>query len=83
MAETVAKRLAGRDVTALCSSPLERAQETAAPLAATFDLDVAHDERLIEAANLFEGHPFGVGDGSLRSPRHWPLPLEPVPSLLG
>ena len=35
MAETVAKSVAGRDVTALFSSPLERAQETAAPFAAT------------------------------------------------
>ena len=46
MAETVAKAVAGRDVTALFCSPLERAQETAAPLAATFHLDVTIDDRL-------------------------------------
>ena len=33
MAERVAEHLAGRDVTAVVASPLERAQETAAPIA--------------------------------------------------
>ncbi|MFI6816848.1 histidine phosphatase family protein [Nonomuraea sp. NPDC050328] len=55
MAETVAKAVAGRDIVALYSSPLERAQETAAPLAATLGLDVELDERLLEAANFLEG----------------------------
>ena len=41
MAETVAKAVAGRDIVALYSSPLERAQETAAPVAATLGLDVS------------------------------------------
>ncbi|MEU0518866.1 histidine phosphatase family protein [Streptosporangium sp. NPDC006007] len=71
MAETVAKSIAGRDVTALLSSPLERAQETAAPLAATFGLKVALDDRLIEAENIFEGVVVGRGDGVFRSPRHY------------
>ena len=53
------------------SSPLERAQETAAPAAAMLGLEVATDDRLIEAANVFEGKTFGVGDGSLRRPKHW------------
>jgi broad specificity phosphatase PhoE len=71
MAKAAARALAGRDVTALYSSPLERARETAEPLAETFDLPVTIDERLIEGANRFEGMTFGVGDGSLRRPRHW------------
>ena len=71
MAETVAKSIAGRDVTALFSSPLERARETAAPLAATFGLEVALDDRLIEAENIFEGVVVGRGDGVFRSPRHY------------
>lgn len=71
MAELVAKALAHRDIAAVYSSPMERAQETAAPLAETFDLDVKVDERLIEAANVFEGKSIGVGDGVLRSPRHY------------
>jgi len=71
MAERVAESLAGRDITAVVASPLERALETAAPIAAAFDCDVDTDPRLIEAANHFEGKTFGVGDGSLRRPEHW------------
>ena len=68
MADVVAKSLADRDITYVVSSPLERAQETAAPIAAAHGLDVATDDRLIEAANHFQGLKFGVGDGSLRHP---------------
>jgi broad specificity phosphatase PhoE len=71
MAKAAADFLAGRDVTVLRSSPLERALETAEPLAAQFGLEVVVDERLIEPRNHFEGMRFGVGDGSLRQPRHW------------
>ena len=70
-AKAVADFLAGRDVTVLRSSPLERALETAEPLSAEFGLAVVVDERLIEPWNHFEGMTFGVGDGSLRRPRHW------------
>src|SRR5665809_35607 len=42
MAERAAGHLAGHDVTHLVASPLERAQETAAPLAATFGLSLIH-----------------------------------------
>jgi broad specificity phosphatase PhoE len=55
----------------LRSSPLERALETAEPLSAEFGLPVVVDDRLIEPWNHFEGMTFGVGDGSLRQPRHW------------
>lgn len=71
MAELAAKALAHRDIVAVYSSPLERARETAAPVAETFGLDVKVDERLIEAANVFEGKTVGVGDGVLRSPRYY------------
>lgn len=71
MAETVARALAGRDVVLVRSSPLERATETAQPIAAEFGLDVDTDERLIEPWNGFEGLTFGVGDGSLFRPAHW------------
>lgn len=60
-----------RDVVHVVASPLQRAQETAAPIAAAFGVPVATDARLIEAANHFEGLTFGVGDGSLRRPAHW------------
>ena len=70
-AKAAARHLAGRDVTALLASPLERAQETAEALSEQFGLPVGVDDRLIEAANKFEGLTFGVGDGSLFRPGHW------------
>ncbi len=71
MAKAAADFLAGRDVTVLKSSPLERALETAEPIAAEFGLPVLIDDRLIEPWNHFEGLRFGVGDGALRQPRYW------------
>ena len=77
MAERVAAVLSGadgssrRDVVHVVASPLQRAQETAAPIAAAFGLEVAEDPRVVEAENHFEGLTFGVGDGSLRRPTHW------------
>jgi broad specificity phosphatase PhoE len=71
MAERVAKHLADADIVQLVSSPLERAQETAAPAAKLLGLPVTLDERLIEAGNLFEGKTFGVGDGALYKPSVW------------
>ncbi|MEV6108156.1 histidine phosphatase family protein [Streptomyces sp. NPDC051940] len=71
MADRVADHLEGRDISYVVSSPLERAQETAAPVAKSHGLDIATDERLIEAGNVFEGKTFGVGDGALRKPGNW------------
>ena len=73
MAERLADHFAagGHDVVHLVASPLQRAQETAAPIGARLGLTVESDPRLVEAANHFEGMTFGVGDGSLRKPRHW------------
>lgn len=66
-----------RDITTVIASPLLRAQETATPSAQAFGLELGTDERLIEAANYFEGKTFGVGDGSLRHPQHWPHLINP------
>lgn len=71
MAERIAQTMVGRDVTHLVSSPLERARETIAPTAAALGITPAVDDRLIEAANVFEGQRFGVGDGALRQPSAW------------
>ena len=71
MAQTVAAAVAGRDVRVVIASPLERAVQTAEPIAAEFGLDVQVDDRLIESANHFEGLTFGVGDGALRRPANW------------
>lgn len=76
-AKLVAEFLSGHDVARVISSPLQRAQETARPLGAMFQVDVATDDRLIEADNRFEGLKVSVGDGALRSPRHWPKLWNP------
>ena len=71
MAEAVAADLGTRDVAAVVSSPLERAQQTARPLATLLGVDVRTDERLVESSNVFEGLTVGGGDGALRRPRYW------------
>jgi len=71
MAATVANWLAKNEIVHLVASPLERAQQTAAPLAAILEVPVHTDDRVIEADNLFEGKTFGVGDGALRRPQNW------------
>lgn len=76
-AKMVAEFLTGRGITHLIASPLQRAQETAAPISSTLGLEVATDDRLIEAANRFEGMQVAVGDGALRSPWHWPKLWNP------
>jgi broad specificity phosphatase PhoE len=76
MAKAAANYFAGRDITTVVSSPMERAQQTAAPLAEAFGLDVVLDDRLIEAANSFEGEKFAVK--RLRDPRLWPRMRNPV-----
>jgi len=71
MAQTLGDWSRTIDLGALHVSPLQRAQETAAPIAAAHKIAITTDERLIEAANIFEGKPFGVGDGVLKHPSSW------------
>jgi broad specificity phosphatase PhoE len=68
-AEALAEALAGNDVALVVASPLQRAQETAAPIAARHGLEVATDPDLTEAANFFAGK--NMGSGALRDPRVW------------
>jgi len=77
MAETVGAHLRGHDVSVVVASSLDRAQETATPIAAAHALSITTDDRVIEAGNYFEGKTFGVGDGSLRNPRHWSKLVNP------
>ena len=77
MAHDAAEALRGRDVTVVIASPLQRAQETAAPIAEAFGLPIGCDERLIESGNYFEGKTVGVGDGAFRRPQHWPQLRNP------
>jgi broad specificity phosphatase PhoE len=78
MADLVARFLADHDVVRVVASPLERAQETAVPIAEAHALPVETDDRLIEADNYFEGKTFGVGDGALSKPSVWPRLLNPL-----
>ena len=71
MAETLGEWSISINLGALHVSPLQRAQETAAPIAKAHSISIHTDERLIEAANVFEGKPFGIGDGVLRHPSAW------------
>ncbi len=79
MAERIATGFAAReaDLVHLAASPLQRAQETAAPLAAAFGLEVETDGRLIEAVNHFEGSAVGKDPTVLLDPRHWPKLVNP------
>jgi len=70
-AQAAADWLAGRDVRHLVSSPLERARQTAAPLAAATGLDVAIDERLVEADNHLQGRPVAGGKGLFTDASNW------------
>ncbi len=79
MAAVVADDLVARgaDVVEVVASPLERAQETAAPVAAAFGLATGTDDRLIEAANSFEGDHVVGARARLWSPRLWPRYRNP------
>lgn len=73
MAQAAADHLADRDIRYVVSSPLERAQQTAAPIARAHGLDVATDDKLIESSNRFEG---------LRIQRRTLLRLASLPAIL-
>jgi len=70
-AKLAAEFLASRPVGYLVSSPLERAQQTAQPLAELTGLDVALDEDLIEAANKLEGRRVAGGKNLFTDPSNW------------
>jgi len=80
MADRVAEVTKDRDIVDVTASPMERAQETAAPIAAVHSLDIGTDDDLIEASNIFEGKTVSVGDGILKRPMMWRYlwnPLKP------
>lgn len=71
MAQRAAEATEGRDITVVTASPLDRAQETAAPTAELHGVSIGTDDDLIEAGNIFEGETVGVGDGILKQPKLW------------
>lgn len=71
MALRAAQVLGNNDITVVTASPLERAQQTAKPMADAFNLTIGSDADLIEADNIFEGQRVAVGDGVLKQPAAW------------
>jgi broad specificity phosphatase PhoE len=71
MAEMAAEALAGHDIAAVIASPMERAQQTADPIARVHGTSIITEPLAIEADNVFEGQRVSVGDGVLKQPRTW------------
>ena len=79
MARTVADHLADHDVTHVVASSLLRAQETAAPVAEAHGLPITTDDRVIEAANAFEGKLVGAMNPlDFLHPTHWSKLVNPL-----
>ena len=81
MAERLGEHFADVPLTHLRCSPLQRARETMEPIARNHpELSIVTDERVIEAANYFEGRNFGRLNQLLLLPQNlWQLrnPLRP------
>ena len=80
MAVATSKFFRGRDVVYLAASPLERAQETARPIAEVTGCEVDTREDILEAGNTFEGLRTKGWRSQLINPvrwRHMTNPLEP------
>ena len=71
MAAVIGEWSAKLDLGAIHSSPLQRAQETVAPIIAKHKLSLTTDKNLIEACNIFEVKKFELGSGVLRHPSSW------------
>ena len=70
MAAAAADFFAGRPVAAVFASPLERAQETAQPVAEQLGLTITTDDRLIESGNVLEGKSVSLASLAL-NPLNW------------
>jgi broad specificity phosphatase PhoE len=77
MAAVAAESMADRPITALYASPLQRAQESAAPWSQLLTLPIQTEERIIEPTNRFEGTR-GVNAKLLRNPKYWGLIYNPL-----
>ena len=70
MADAAADYFDGRQVAAVFASPLERAQETAKPVAARLEQPIVTDERLIESVNVLEGKSVSLASLAV-NPANW------------
>ena len=70
-----ARAAQGANLDHLVAAPLTRAQETAQPIAEALNLAITTEDRIIEAANYFEG--LHVNRGEILRPKHWPMLRNP------
>ncbi|RBM00586.1 histidine phosphatase family protein [Glutamicibacter soli] len=66
----------GGNIVRIVASPLVRAQQTAAPTAQALELPILTDDRVIEADNQLQG--LSKVAQHLKSPRYWPLLVNPL-----
>lgn len=80
MARAVAQQFVdtNADIRTVIASPLERAQETAAPTAEAYGLPVLSDPDLIEAGNMFEGERVNANRLALAHPRNLSRYVNPA-----
>jgi broad specificity phosphatase PhoE len=71
MAEVIANWSKDKNLGAIHASPLQRAQETVAPIIKAHQIHLTTDKNLIEAGNIFEGKRFELGSGVLKHPKSW------------
>jgi broad specificity phosphatase PhoE len=80
MAAAAADFFEGRPVAAVFASPLERAQETAKPVAERLGLTISTDDGLIESGNVLEGKSVSLASLAV-NPMNWRYLWNPfVPS---
>jgi len=80
MARAAAQDLADRSVpaTRLVASPLQRTQESAAPIAELLGLEPRLDERVMEPWNAFEGRTMHGPYSALKRPSSWRHLVNPL-----
>jgi broad specificity phosphatase PhoE len=77
MAVAAADYFEGRPVVAVFASPLERAQETAQPVADRLGLPITADDGLIESVNVLEGKSVSLASLAV-NPLNWKYLWNPV-----
>ncbi|MFC6356648.1 histidine phosphatase family protein [Luethyella okanaganae] len=80
MAAAAADDLAARGsyYVALYVSPLQRARESAEPVAVALGLAAQVESRIVEPSNHFEGKRMRGKGSALTDPRNWPFLLNPL-----
>jgi broad specificity phosphatase PhoE len=77
MAAAAADFFDGRPVASVFASPLERAQETAKPVAERLGLTITTDDRLIESGNVLEGKSVSLASLAM-NPLNWRYLWNPI-----